>query len=78
MDARDIDRVYGALEAFGWIGQGFILGWPGFARQYLLRGGGPSGFLVPDIFWHMSFNARGVRPSAVELAAPRSKKPKRY
>jgi hypothetical protein len=24
MDARDIDRVYGALEAFGWIDQGFI------------------------------------------------------
>jgi hypothetical protein len=24
MDARDVDRVYGAFEAFGWIDQGFI------------------------------------------------------
>jgi hypothetical protein len=27
MDARDINRVYGALEAFGWIDQGFVPEW---------------------------------------------------
>jgi hypothetical protein len=32
MDARDIDRVYGALEAFGWIDQGFIPEW--YERQF--------------------------------------------
>ena len=31
MDARDVDRVYGALEAFGWIDQGFIPEW--YERQ---------------------------------------------
>ena len=32
MDARDVDRVYGALEAFGWIEQGFIPEW--YERQF--------------------------------------------
>jgi hypothetical protein len=29
---RDVDRVYGALEAFGWIEQGFIPEW--YERQF--------------------------------------------
>ena len=27
MDARDVDRVYGALEGMGWIEQGYIPSW---------------------------------------------------